>query len=208
MKIQVLNQTGGKDSEIEYADSLLPKFYNDDLVHQFLSTYIDNSHQGTKGQKNRSAVRGGGRKPWRQKGTGRARAGTIRSPIWRSGGVTFAKVYKPKKKKKINKKMYRSALRSILLKLINEERLLVITSIEINEPPTTSQVRNILLNLNLSNAVFVLAEKDKKFELASKNLFNTKVQTVHSLNPVEIINSEKVVITASAFNSLQEVLQK
>ncbi|MBI81216.1 MAG: 50S ribosomal protein L4 [Gammaproteobacteria bacterium] len=208
MKIQVLNQTGGKDSEIEYSDSLLPKFYNDDLVHQFLSTYIDNSHQGTKGQKNRSAVRGGGRKPWRQKGTGRARAGTIRSPIWRSGGVTFAKVYKPKKKKKINKKMYRSALRSILLKLINEERLLVITSIEINEPPTTSQVRNILLNLNLSNAVFVLAEKDKKFELASKNLFNTKVQTVHSLNPVEIINSEKVVITASALNLLQEVLLK
>ena len=199
MKIPVLNQTGGKDSEIEYSDSLLPKFYNDDLVHQFLSTYIDNSHQGTKGQKNRSAVRGGGRKPWRQKGTGRARAGTIRSPIWRSGGVTFAK---------INKKMYRSALRSILLKLINEERLLVITSIEINEPPTTSQVRNILLNLNLSNAVFVLAEKDKKFELASKNLFNTKVQTVHSLNPVEIINSEKVVITASALNLLQEVLLK
>ena len=182
MKIQVLNQTGGKDSEIEYSDSLLPKFYNDDLVHQFLSTYIDNSHQGTKGQKNRSAVRGGGRKPWRQKGTGRARAGTIRSPIWRSGGVTFAKVYKPKKKKKINKKMYRSALRSILLKLINEERLLVITSIEINEPPTTSQVRNILLNLNLSNAVFVLAEKDKKFELASKNLFNTGLRPVCPLS--------------------------
>lgn len=184
------------------------KTFNGSLVHQVTVDYMSNQRLGTKAQKNRSSASGGGDKPRPQKGSGRARAGTIRSPIWRSGGVTFAKVYKPKKKKKINKKMYRSALRSILLKLINEERLLVINSIEIDEPPTTSQVRNILLNLNLSNAVFVLAEKDKKFELASKNLFNTKVQTVHSLNPVEIINSEKVVITASAFNSLQEVLQK
>ena len=206
--MQVIDQNGAKRPEIDFPDAISSQRYNFDLVHQLVTAYIHNSHPNTRAQKNRSAVRGGGRKPWRQKGTGRARAGTIRSPIWRSGGVTFAKVYKPKKKKKINKKMYRSALRSILLKLINEERLLVITSIEINEPPTTSQVRNILLNLNLSNAVFVLAEKDKKFELASKNLFNTKVQTVHSLNPVEIINSEKVVITASALNLLQEVLLK
>ena len=99
MKMQVINQNGKRESEIDLPESMLNKHYNFDLVHQFVSTYVHNSHQSTKGQKNRSAVRGGGRKPWKQKGTGRARAGTIRSPIWRSGGVTFAHVFKPSKKK-------------------------------------------------------------------------------------------------------------
>ena len=186
---------------------MLNKHYNFDLVHQFVSTYVHNSHQSTKGQKNRSAVRGGGRKPWKQKGTGRARAGTIRSPIWRSGGVTFAHVFKPSKKK-LNKKMYRAALRSILSKLIQEERLVLIDSLEINTPPKTSDVKKILKNLDLFKAVFVLDERDKNFELASKNLFNVKVQTIHSLNPLELINTEKVIFTSNAFKSIEEVILK
>ena len=205
--MQVINQNGKRESEIDLPESMLNKHYNFDLVHQFVSTYVHNSHQSTKGQKNRSAVRGGGRKPWKQKGTGRARAGTIRSPIWRSGGVTFAHVFKPSKKK-LNKKMYRAALRSILSKLIQEERLVLIDSLEINTPPKTSDVKKILKNLDLFKAVFVLDERDKNFELASKNLFNVKVQTIHSLNPLELINTEKVIFTSNAFKSIEEVILK
>ncbi len=208
MKIQVIDQNGSKNSEIEFPEGILARKYNFDLVHQFLSSYIHNSHQGTKGQKNRSSVRGGGRKPWKQKGTGRARSGTIRSPIWRSGGVTFAHVFKPSKKKKVNKKMYRSALRSIFSRIVNEERLIIVNNLEIDKPPKTSKVRNILLNLEISNAVFLLDEKDPNFEQANKNLFNTKIQTINSINPLELINAEKVVITISALEALKEILSK
>ena len=206
MEIQVLNQAGSKDSKIQFPESIVGETYNFGLVHQFISSYIANSHQGTKGQKNRSAVRGGGRKPWKQKGTGKARAGTIRSPIWRSGGVTFAHVFKPSKKKKVNRKMYRSALRCILSRLVNEERLIVINNLEINDPPKTSEVKNLLLNLNLHKAVFVLHERNKNFEIASNNLFNVKIQTIQSINPLELITADKVVFTSPAIKSLEEVL--
>jgi len=207
MKMQVVNQSGKRESEIDLPESFLNKHYSFNLVHQFLSTYVHNSHQNTKGQKNRSAVRGGGRKPWRQKGTGRARAGTIRSPIWRSGGVTFAHVFKPSKKK-VNKKMYRAALRSILSRLIHEERLVLIDSLEINTPPKTSEVKRILKNLDLLKVVFVLDERDTNFELASKNLFNVRVHTVHSLNPLDLISAEKVIFTASAIKAIEEIISK
>ena len=206
MEIQVLNQAGSKDSKIQFPESIVGETYNFGLVHQFISSYVANSHQGTKGQKNRSAVRGGGRKPWKQKGTGRARAGTIRSPIWRSGGVTFAHVFKPSKKRKVNRKMYRAAFRSIISRLINEERLVVIDSLEINEPPKTSELKNLLSKLGFSNAVFVFKERNQNFEIASKNLFNVSSQTINSLNPVDLINAEKVVFTADALTSLAEVL--
>ena len=110
MELEVLNQNGSGDSKVSLADSVFKQEFNQDLVHQLVNTYIYNSHQRTKGQKNRSAVRGGGKKPWKQKGTGRARAGTIRSPIWRGGGMTFAHTYSDIKPKKINKKMYRFLL--------------------------------------------------------------------------------------------------
>ena len=206
MKMQVIDQKGVKKSEIDFPEIISSQKYNFDLVHQLVTTYINNSHQNTKAQKNRSAVRGGGRKPWRQKGTGRARAGTIRSPIWRSGGVTFAHVFKPSKKKKVNKKMYRAALRSILSRLINEDRLVVLDSLEINEPPKTSEIRKIVAGLGLSNAVFVFKEKNENFEIASNNLFNISSQTVNSLNPVDLINAEKVVFTVNAINAVSEVL--
>jgi len=206
MKMQVIDQKGVKKSEIDFPEIISSQKYNFDLVHQLVTTYINNSHQNTKAQKNRSAVRGGGRKPWRQKGTGRARAGTIRSPIWRSGGVTFAHVFKPSNKKKVNKKMYRAALRSILSRLINEDRLVVLDSLEINEPPKTSEIRKIVAGLGLSNAVFVFKEKNENFEIASNNLFNISSQTVNSLNPVDLINAEKVVFTVNAINAVSEVL--
>ena len=208
MKMQVIDQKGVKKSEIDFPETISSQKYNFDLVHQLVTTYINNSHQNTKGQKNRSAVRGGGRKPWRQKGTGRARAGTIRSPIWRSGGVTFAHVFKPSKKKKVNKKMYRAALRSILSRLINEDRLIIVDSLKINEPPKTSEIKDLLLKLGFSAAVFVFKERDKNFDIASKNLFNVSSQTINSLNPVDLIKAKKVVFTLDAITSLTEVLTK
>ncbi len=206
MKMQVIDQKGVKKSEIDFPETISSENYNFDLVHQLVTTYINNSHSNTKAQKNRSAVRGGGRKPWRQKGTGRARAGTIRSPIWRSGGVTFAHVFKPSKKKKVNKKMYRAALRSILSRLINEERLVIVDNLEINEPPKTSEVKKIATGLGVSNAVFVFQERNLNFDIASNNLFNISSQTVNSLNPVDLINAEKVVFTVDAINSISEAL--
>ena len=194
------------NEKISLSDEAFGRDFNEPLVHQTVVTFLAGARQGSVKQKNRSEVRGGGRKPWRQKGTGRARAGTIRSPIWRSGGVTFAHVFKPSKKKKVNKKMYRAALRSILSRLINEERLVVIDNLEINEPPKTSELKKIVSGLGLTNAVFVFKEKNLNFEIASNNLFNISSQTVNSLNPVDLISAEKVVFTVDAINSLAEVL--
>ena len=204
MEVQVLKQSGSGTSKIKFPEALFSK-YNSDLVHQFISSYQSNSHQNTKGQKNRSSARGGGRKPWRQKGTGRARAGTIRSPIWRSGGVTFAHNYEPlKKKKKVNKKMYRLALCSILSRLVDEQRLFIIDNIELDSPPKTSEVRNLLKKLDLNKVVFVFDKRNSNFEKASGNLFNVKNQTIYSINPLQLISAEKVVFTSPALKALEE----
>ena len=208
MKIQVLKQSGSKDSKVDFPQSLLAQNYNFDLVQQFISTFIHNSHPNTKGQKNRSAVRGGGRKPWRQKGTGRARSGTIRSPIWRSGGVTFAHVYKPSKMKKVNKKMYRAAMRSIFSRLVKEERLIIVTDLVISEPPKTSEVKKLLSNLKLSSAVFVLPEKDINLAKASRNLHQVQIQTLNSMDPTTLIKAEKVIFVPKTLEALAEVLSK
>ena len=206
MKIQVLKQNGSKDSKITLPDKIFSQSFNADLVHQLLSTYIFNGHQNTKSQKNRSRARGGGRKPWRQKGTGRARAGTIRSPIWRGGGVTFAKEYEEKRKKKINKKMYRAAMRAIWSKLAEEKRIMALDQLEINNPPKVSQIKKILIDLEISTAVLVLPEKNEALNLASRNLNNLNIQTISSLNPSALVNAEKVVITVDTVTSLEKKL--
>ena len=208
MKMQVIDQNGTKGSEIEFPETIFAQKYNFDLVHQLVSTYIHNSHPNTKAQKNRSAVRGGGRKPWRQKGTGRARAGTIRSPIWRSGGVTFAHVFRPSKKKKVNKKMYRAAMRSIFSRLVKEERLIIVADLLISKPPKTSEVKKLLSNLKLSSAVFVLPEKDTNLVKASRNLHQVQVQTLYSMDPTTLIKAEKVIFTPKTLEVLAEVLSK
>ena len=208
VKIQVLNQKGSKDSKIDFPESMSAPYYNFDLVHQFLTTYVNNSHQNTRGQKNRSSVRGGGKKPWKQKGTGRARAGTIRSPLWRSGGVTFAHVYKPARKKKVNKKMYKAAMRSIFSRLAKEDRLILLSDLLISEPPKTSEVKSLISNLNISDVVFLLPEKNNNFEIASRNLYQVQVQTVDSINPTALINCEKVVLTHQTLESLSKRLSK
>jgi len=206
MELEVLNQNGSGDSKISLAESVFNQEYNQDLVHQLVNTYIHNSHQRTKGQKNRSAVRGGGKKPWKQKGTGRARAGTIRSPIWRGGGVTFAHTYSDIKPKKINKKMYRSAMRSIWSKLAEENRLVVVNDLHIDEPVKSSQVKTILSDLGLNTALIVLSSDNDNLNKASKNLTQCKVQTISSIDPSALIQAEKVLVTSATLEKLTEVL--
>ena len=206
MELEVLNQNGSGDSKVSLADSVFNQEFNQDLVHQLVNTYIHNSHQKTKGQKNRSAVRGGGKKPWKQKGTGRARAGTIRSPIWRGGGMTFAHTYKDIKPKKINKKMYRSAMRSIWSKLAEENRLVAVNDLKIDEPVKSSQVKTILADLGLNTALIVLSSSNDNLSKASKNLTQCKVQTITSIDPSALIQAEKVVVTSATLEKLTEVL--
>jgi large subunit ribosomal protein L4 len=206
MELEVLNQNGSGDSKVSLADNVFNQEFNQDLVHQLVNTYIHNSHQRTKGQKNRSAVRGGGKKPWKQKGTGRARAGTIRSPIWRGGGMTFAHTYSDIKPKKINKKMYRSAMRSIWSKLAEEKRLVAVNDLKIDEPVKSSQVKTILADLGLNTALIVLSSSNDNLKKASKNLTQCKVQTISSIDPSALIHAEKVVVTSATLEKLTEVL--
>ena len=206
MELEVLNQNGSGDSKVSLAEGVFNQEFNQDLVHQLVNTYIFNGHQRTKGQKNRSAVRGGGKKPWKQKGTGRARAGTIRSPIWRGGGMTFAHTYRDLKPKKINKKMYRSAMRSIWSKLAEENKLVAINSIHIDEPAKSSQVKNILSNLGLKTALIVLPENNENLSKASKNLNECRVSTISAIDPSALIKAEKVLVTSETLEKLTEVL--
>ena len=206
MEIKVLNQNGSGDSNVSLPDSVFGQEFNADLVHQLVTTYIANGHQNTKGQKNRSAVRGGGKKPWKQKGTGRARAGTIRSPIWRGGGVTFARKFKKINPKKINKKMYRAAMRSIWSKLAEENKIIALNEINIDEPAKSAQVKKILSDIGVSRALVVLNKNNEQLNKASKNLKECDVLTLSSINPSLLINADNVVVTSETINSLTEVL--
>ena len=183
MELEILNQNGSGDSKVSLADSVFNQEFNQDLVHQLVNTYIHNSHQRTKGQKNRSAVRGGGKKPWKQKGTGRARAGTIRSPIWRGGGMTFAHTYTDIK-----------------------NRLVAVNDLKIDEPVKSSQVKTILADLGLNTALIVLSSSNDNLNKASKNLTQCKVQTISSIDPSALIQAEKVVVTSATLEKLTEVL--
>ena len=206
MEIKVLNQNGSGDSNVSLPESVFGQKYNADLVHQLVTTYTANGHQNTKGQKNRSAVRGGGKKPWKQKGTGRARAGTIRAPIWRGGGVTFAHNFKKSNPKKINKKMYRSAMRSIWSKLAEENKIIALNEINIEEPVKSSQVKKILSDIGVSKALVVLNKNNELLNKASKNLKECNVLTIHSINPSLLINADNVLVTSETINALTEVL--
>ena len=206
MEFKVLNQQGKADSEINLNEEIFAQSFNEDLVHQLISVYIANGHPKTKGQKNRASVQGGGKKPWKQKGTGRARAGTSRSPIWRGGGVTFAHVYKNTRKKTINKKMYRLAMRSIWSKVLREERLIAISSINLDLPPKSSQVNNILRDLGIEKALFILSDLNPSLVKASKNLKDIDVQTIQGINPSTLLKAPSVVVTPSTIESLSEAL--
>lgn len=193
----------GKET-ISLSDESFGRDYNEPLVHQTVVTYMADARQGSVKQKTRSEVSGGGRKPWRQKGTGRARAGTIRSPIWRSGGVTFAA--RPRDySKKLNKKMYRGAMRCILSELIRQERLVVVSEFNLDSHKTKDLVSK-LNEFELDNVLIVAEEVEKNLFLAARNLHKVDVLDAAGLDPVSLIGFEKVLITVPALKKVEELL--
>ena len=189
---------------VEVSEVAFGKEYNEDLVHQVVVAYLAGARQGTKAQKSRSDVSGGGAKPWRQKGTGRARAGTIRSPIWRTGGVTFAA--KPRDyKQKVNRKMYRAAMRSILSELARQERLVVVEDFSVDAPKTKGLVSK-LNEYGLNEALIITEDVNENLYLASRNLHKVEVRDVSGTDPVSLVGFDKVVITVAALKKFDEVL--
>ena len=204
MELSVVKPGKKKPGKVEVSESTFARDYNEALIHQVVTAYLAGARQGTRAQKNRSAVAGGGKKPWRQKGTGRARAGTIRSPIWRSGGVTFAATQQDHSQK-VNKKMYRSAMRSILSELARSERLIVVESMNLEQPKTKLLVEE-LKGYGLENVLIVASEVDQNLYLASRNLHKVDVRDVEGVDPVSLIAHEKVVITVDAVKKFEEAL--
>lgn len=200
MELQVIN-----GESVTVADEVFAVDYNESLVHQLVVAYQAGGRAGTKAQKNRSAVSGGGRKPWKQKGTGRARAGTIRSPLWRSGGVTFAA--QPRNfEQKINKKMYRAGVRSIFAELARQERLVVVEDFVVESPKTKAFIEK-MAGLDVTGRVLIVdTEITENLWLASRNLFKIAISDVDGLDPVSLVGAEKVIITKAALDNVGEWL--
>ena len=200
MKLDVLNAANKKE-DVQISDTTFGKDFNETLVHQAVVTYLAGSRQGSHKQKTRSEVRGGGKKPYAQKGTGRARAGTIRSPIWRGGGVTFAATPRDYSKK-INKKMYRAAISSIFSELHRQDRLIAIEQPKL-ESPKTKEMCAFLKAFNLEKVLIILDEMDTNLYLSSRNIPHVEVVTVKEINPVILLRSEKVAVTPAAFKLIE-----
>ena len=189
---------------VELSEVAFGREFNEALVHQVVTAYLAGGRQGTRAQKSRADVSGGGKKPWRQKGTGRARAGTIRSPIWRSGGVAFAA--KPRDyAQKVNRKMYRAAMRSIFSELVRQERLVVVEDLSV-EAPKTKLFNAKLKDLGVSNALIVAESVEENLHLASRNIPHVDVRDVAGLDPVSLVAFENVVVTVPALKKIEEML--
>jgi len=190
--------------KIAVSETVFGSEYKEALVHQLVTAYLAGGRSGTKAQKNRARVSGGGAKPWNQKGSGRARAGTIRSPLWRSGGVTFAA--KPRNySQKLNKKMYQGGIRSIFSELARQERLLIVDDITVDAPKTRQLVAK-LEELGVSKTLIVTETGDEKLYLSARNLWNVEVTDVAGLNPVNLVGFEKIVVTVGAIRAIEEWL--
>ena len=204
MELNVVKPGNADAGKVSVSDVAFAKEYNEDLVHQVVTAYMAGARQGTRAQKNRSAVSGGGKKPWRQKGTGRARAGTIRSPIWRAGGVTFA-AQPQDHSQKVNRKMYRAALRTIMSELARQDRLMVVESLDLEQPKTKLLVEQ-LGGYGVDNALIVSTEVNENLYLASRNLHKVDVRDVDGVDPVSLIAHEKVIVTVDAVKKIEEML--
>lgn len=206
MELQVITTEGqGVGDVISISDETFGRHFNETLVHQVVVAHLAGARAGTRAQKSRSDVSGGGAKPWRQKGTGRARAGSIRSPLWRGGGITFAA--RPQDhSQKVNKKMYRGAMRSIFSELIRQDRLIVVRDFEIAEPKTKLMVA-YLTQLGIDGNILLVAEElGSKVVLSARNLPEVNTIEVAKLNPVDLIRADKVVITVAALEYVKEWL--
>lgn len=193
--------SGGSVSVSEVA---FGRDFNEALVHQVVTAFMAGSRQGTKGQKTRSEVSGGGKKPWKQKGSGRARAGTIRSPIWRGGGKVFAASTRDHSQK-VNKKMYRGAMQCILSELIRQDRVVVVDQFAMENPKTKELIQK-LKGLGLDSALIVSDFVDENLFLSARNVVNVGVCDVDAIDPVSLIAFEKVVVTVGALRKFEEML--
>ena len=200
MKIELLSNTKNKD--ISISNEVFSKEFNESLIHQAVISFMSTSRQGSAKQKNRSEVRGGGKKPYRQKGTGRARAGTIRSPLWRGGGITFASTPRDFSKK-INKKMYRAAIKSIFSELVRQNRLVAIEK-PVLKKPKTKEIASFLNEFSLSKVLIITDELDMNLYLSARNIPNVDVITVREINPVNLLKPQKVAVTGEALRQIEE----
>jgi len=199
MKLAV---TGGK--AIQVSNTTFGRDFSEALVHQVVTAYLAGARAGTKAQKNRSDVRGGGKRPWRQKGTGRARAGTIRSPLWRGGGQTFAA--RPQDhSQKVNRKMYRGAIQAILSELVRQDRLVVLDSFELSAPKTSELVKK-LAELGFEKGLIVTPEVEGNLFLASRNIPGVYALDISGLDPVSLVAADKVIMTVDAVKKVEEWL--
>ena len=204
MKVQLMNATGSA-SELQVSDTVFAAAYNEPLVHQVVVAYQATGRQGTRKQKTRSEVRGGGKKPWRQKGTGQARAGTIRSPLWRGGGKVFPSSPDENFTHKVNRKMYRGALRSILSELLRQGRLVTVSEFNMDQPKTKALVEK-LKKLDSADVLIVTDTLNNNLALAARNLPDVDVRTVSQADPVTLVRHEKVIMTQGAVKKLEEML--
>jgi len=198
-----LQMKGGSAGTLTVSDAAFAKEFNEGLIHQVVTAYLAGARSGTKAQKTRAQVRGGGAKPWRQKGTGRARAGTIRSPIWRGGGNAFAA--SPRNyEQKVNRKMYRVAMQSILSELARQDRIHVVEEFKAETNKTREMVAK-LSDLGLKSALIITEDADDKLYLAVRNLYRVEVEDVAGLNPVNLVNAENVLVTVAAMKKIEEL---
>ena len=203
MKVDIRKQDNTKLESIDLNKTVFGVQVNDGLVHQVVTAYLSNARSGTKGHKNRSTASGGGIKPWRQKGTGRARAGTIRSPLWVGGGKTFTSDNQ-NFTKKINKKEYKTAIKSILTSLLKNKRLIVVDTFKIDEPKT-KEMSKVLKSLEVDDALIVVNEKQTNLDLASRNIPKVELITVEKINPVSLISHENVVIDTAGIKKIESI---
>ena len=205
MEINLTTPSGrASKNSVELSDETFGRDFNETLVHQVVTAYMAAARAGTKAQKNRSAVRGGGAKPWRQKGTGRARSGTIRSPLWRGGGKTFAATPRDYSQK-VNRKMYRGAMSSIVSELIRQERLVIVDKFAV-EAPKTKQLSEKLKTMGLENVLIVDDSIDDNLYLSARNLKFVEVVQADRIDPVRLVGFEKVLITVPALKKVEEML--
>lgn len=205
MQVELIELEKHATSKLELSDAVFAFPYKEALIHQVVVAFQAAARQGSKKQKTRAEVSGGGIKPWRQKGTGRARAGTTRSPIWRKGGVTFAA--RPQDhSQKVNKKMYRGAVKSILSELLRTNRLIIVDHFNISEPSTKAGLA-LLKQLDVKNVLLVTHEITEELFLSIRNLFYVGLCDSQSIDPVSLIGFDKVVITQEAIRQIDEVLQ-
>lgn len=204
MKLALAMPVGGTNN-IEVSEVAFGREFNEALVHQVVVALMAGARAGTKKQKTRAEVRGGGCKPWRQKGTGRARAGTIRSPLWRKGGVIFAATPRDHSQK-VNKKMYRGAMSSILSELVRQDRLRVVNDFVIDEPKTKALLQK-LKDLSLERVLIVVDKLDENLYLSARNVPDVAVREASGVNPLQLLKYDHVLMTVEAIRKLEEVLR-